>query len=208
MSGITELPVASLIDVDVHYGANSFADSADQIWVWDNTTLNWKRYYYYKFRQTEIGWCNENTSEATSDTVKNGDAFFFRRSSSADGNITLSGALNTSAQKAVTMAADQLYFVCNPWPVEVNVADIKGMLDVNYGANSFADSADQIWLWDDVTHNWKRYYYYKFRQTDLGFCKEEEAEVTTDKIAVGQGFFFRRSSQGAGTLTWTKPAGL
>lgn len=204
---MTELKIKDLLSVDDPQGTSYLDDAADQIWVWDTTRMTWKRYYYNSFRGTPVGWCREEESEETEDTIKNGDGFFFRRSGNADGNITISGALKTTSTAPVALTADRLHFICNPWPVEIGVNEFytKELIDDPQGVNELDDAADQIWMWNTSKMNWDRYYFNAFRGTPVGWCKEGESEPTNAKIGVGQGFFFRRSGNGDATLTWKKP---
>ena len=180
------------------------------MWVWSGSS--WKKYFYSSGRGSKVtGWCAEdNVNEITPATVKNGDGFFFRRASSADGNITISGAIKATSSDPVALAKDNLHLICNPWPVEIAIKDVESMIDVPKGAAKLGDNADQIWKWDTAGKKWVRYFYSSGRGSKVtGWCAEDNVvEITTDKIGVGQGFFFRRASSADGTLTFVKPAGL
>ena len=209
VSGLTEIPVKDVFTVDQPKGAAGLSDPADQIWLWDTTAMNWKRYFYSSGRGSKVtGWCNEeDNTKITTDTMKNGDGCFFRRSSTAQGNLTISGALKPTSANPVILTANRLHFVCNPWPVEINIADFATLIDAPKGAAGLSDPADQIWLWDTTAMNWKRYFYSSGRGSKItGWCNEEDnTKVTEDKIGVGQGFFLRRSSTANGNLTFVKP---
>ena len=51
---------------------------------------------------------------------------------------------------------------------------------------------------------------YYYNSSKLGFVKDKEEDVTTDKLNVGEGVFFVRSARGVAgdTLTFTAPEGL
>ena len=212
VSGLEEIPVKDVLSVNDPKGAAALAGNADQIWLWNSSEIKWQRYFYSSGRGSKVtGWCNEeDNAKITSDTMKNGDAFFFQRSNMADGNITLSGAIKAVDANPVSLAASRLHFVCNPWPVEISIKDFASMIDDPKGAAGLAANADQIWLWDSDNIKWQRYFYSSGRGSKVtGWCAEEDnTKITEAKIGVGQGIFLQRSNMADGTLTWIKPAGL
>ena len=212
VSGLEEIPVKDVLSVNDPKGAAALAGNADQIWVWNSSEIKWQRYFYSSGRGSKVtGWCNEeDNAKITSDTMKNGDAFFFQRSNMADGNVTLSGAIKAVNANPVSLTASRLHFVCNPWPVEISIKDFASMIDDPKGAAGLAANADQIWLWDSDNIKWQRYFYSSGRGSKVtGWCAEEDnTKITEAKIGVGQGIFLQRSNMADGTLTWIKPAGL
>ena len=74
--------------------STGFGDSADQIWLWDATAMNWVRYYYKHTGRGSskkvVGWVNETVdgTEETPDEIGVSRGFFFRRASSAGGTLT------------------------------------------------------------------------------------------------------------------------
>ena len=209
VSGLTEMPVKDVLTVDDPKGAAAIAGTADQIWLWDTANAKWRQYFYSSGRGSKVtGWCNsEDNTKITTDTMKNGDGFFFQRASSADGNITISGALKTTSADPITLAKSRLHFICNPWPVEINIKDFESMISDPKGAAGIAGTADQIWMWDTTNATWKKYFYSSGRGSKVtGWCNEEDnTKITEDKIGVGQGFFIQRASSADGTLTFVKP---
>ena len=210
VSGVEEIAVKDVLSVDDPKGQAELGDAADQIWLWDTSAMNWKRYFFRSSRGKVTGWCKEGETTVTTDTMKNGDGFFFRRSSAAVGNVTISGALKAVDATPITLTADRLHFVCNPWPTEISIVDFynNSIIANPKGQAELGDAADQIWLWDTSTMNWKRYFFRSSRGNVTGWCKDGETVVTSDKIGVGQGFFFRRSSAADSTITWEKPSGI
>lgn len=210
MSGLREIPVKDVLTVDVPKGASKFGDTADQIWLYNTTTMDWVKYYYKSGRSGAVGWVNAavDGNTETTDTMKNGDGFFFRRSGAAVGNITISGALKATDADPISLTANRLHFVCNPWPVSFKINSIG--IDVPKGASKFGDTADQVWLYDTTTMDWVKYYYKSGRSGAVGWVNAavDGATPTEDSIGVGQGFFLRRSGAAAGNLIWVKPAGL
>ena len=220
VSGIDEIPVKDVLTVDNPVSATGFGDSADQIWLYNTSTMSWVKYYYKHTGRGSskkvVGWVNQavDGAEETTDTMKNGDAFFFRRAIGSGCNITLSGAIKATNADPVTLTANRLHFVCNPWPVSIKIASIANMISAPVSATGFGDSADQIWLYNTSTMGWEKYYY---KHTGRGSSKKvigwvkdsvDGTEETTDEIDVGRGFFFRRAIGSGATLTWVKPAGL
>ena len=176
---------------------------ADMIHVWNG--MGWVKYFY----STSNTWCLENTTEETKATVKSGDTVFFVRSARGNAtgdSITLSGAVTIAAQPITTsLASGKYYFLSYPWPVQFAIADFKECLSNPIGRPSLHPWADQIHRWDGM--GWQKYYY---DSNKLGFVKDGESDVTTEKLNVGEGVFFVRSARGlAGdTITFTKPEGL
>ena len=220
MSGIEEIPVKDVLTVDNPVSGTSFGDTADQIWLWDATAMNWVKYYYkHTGRGTSkkiIGWVNQavDGAEETLDTMKNGDAFFFRRATGTAGNVTIAGAIKATNANPITLKADRLHFVCNPWPISINVSSLTDYVSTPVSGTSFGDTADQVWLWDATAMNWIKYYY---KHTGRGSSKKvigwvnqavDGTDETSDQIGVGYGFFFRRATGTDATLTWAKPTGL
>ena len=62
-----------MLSIDDPRGAGTLGDNADQIWLWDTTAMNWKRYFYRSARTGVKGWCAEGTAVLTNDKMKNGD---------------------------------------------------------------------------------------------------------------------------------------
>ena len=176
---------------------------ADMIHVWNG--MGWVKYFY----STSNTWCLENTTEETKATVKSGDTVFFVRSArgNASGDsITLSGSVTIAAQPITTsLVSGKYYFLSYPWPVEFAIADFNKCLNNPVGRPSLHPWADQIHRWDGM--GWQKYYY---NSSKLGFVKDKEENVTTDKLNVGEGVFFVRSARGVAgdTLTFTAPEGL
>ena len=89
VSGLEEIPVKDIISVDVPKGANTIGDTADQIWLYDTTAMDWKKFFYRTQRTTVYGWCDETGTVVTdADVIPVGCGFFFKRASSADGNLS------------------------------------------------------------------------------------------------------------------------
>ena len=206
--------------VDTPNSSTSFDASADQIWLYDTTTMDWVQYYYKHTGRGStkkvIGWVKKSVdgTEETSDTMKNGDGFFFRRSVNGDGVITLSGAIKPTSADPVALTADRLHFLCNPWPVSITVKDFTDMISNPQSSTSCDSSADQIWLYDTTSMDWIKYYY---KHTGRGSTKKvvgwvdasvDGTEETTDVISVGKAFFLKRSVNSDATITFVKPAGL
>ena len=109
-------------------------------------------------------------------------------------------------QAEYSLTARGYHFVGYPWPVEFPVNDFSTCISPIYGRTTTQGmnaAADQIHVWTGLA--WEKYYY---NTTVSGFVKEGESEITNKKLAAGEGVFLLRSSRGAGTLTFTKPAGL
>lgn len=81
VQGVTSIPVAELFTVVSPKGGLSFANAADQIWVYD-IAGGWNKYYY---RTANKNWCKQGTSTTTTDTLDrtSGATVFFRRATGA-----------------------------------------------------------------------------------------------------------------------------
>ena len=184
-------------------GWTSLNPRADQIHLW--TGMAWQKYY---FNSTLTAWVKDGESEETTDTVSNGDTFFFLRSmQGVNGDtITLSGSVTTvEPSSEVVVTKNKYHFIAYPWPVEFAVADFMKASSNPKGGTSLNPRADQVHRWTGMA--WEKYYY---NTTVGGYVKEGESEVTTAKLGVGEGVFFLRSMQGAtgDKITFVKPAGL
>ena len=202
------IAVTNLLTVAAPATATSAGSTADEIWLWDNANTTWVKYFYYKpARGAVVGWCKEGQTTATTDTLNNGDGFFFKRGGAAT-TVTLSGAVNTAdASVEYTAAAGTMTYVSYPWPTTTPVKDALAVA-APATATSAGSTADEIWMWDSANTAWVKYFYYKpARGSVVGWCKEGQTTETTDTISAGQGFFFKRGGATT-TITFNKPAGL
>ena len=204
-------PIAELITVGDPAGAASLGTQADQIWLWDTTAADWKKYFYRVQRGVVTGWCKQGETTATADTIAAGATFFFYRGGSSTTSITLAGAVKGSTgTSTATLANGQFAFVSFPWPVEFTIANTATYYTTGEaaGAASLGTQADQIWLWDTTVADWVKYFYRVQRGVVTGWCKQGETTATTDTIPVGKGFFFYRGGSATATITFTAPEGL
>ena len=213
------IAVKDLVTVSDPKGANGLGDTADQIWKWENNA--WTKYFYRVRGATTYGWVKYDSSATaqptteTTDTLSNGESIFFKRSSGGTATLTLSGTVNLQAASVSTeVAANQLVQLTNPWPTSFAIADMANCIPAadRKGANGLGDTADQIWIWEN--NAWTKYFYRVRGTTTYGWVKYDSTASaqpttpTTDTVEVGQGFFFKRSSGGSATVTFTKPASL
>lgn len=204
-AGERTVNIKDLLKVSPAYGRSATQGlnaAADQIHVWTGTS--WRKYWY---NTTIASWSLEGEQGETQHTLKNGDTFFFLRSSRGVGTVTLSGEVNVSLPQAeYDLTARAYHFVGYPWPVDFAVDDFKNCISPIYGrttAQGLNAAADQIHVWTGTS--WEKYYY---NTTVSGFVKDGESEITPKKIPAGEGVFLLRSSRGAAKLTFTKPTGL
>ena len=186
---------------------------ADQIWLWDTTAADWKKYFYRVQRGVVTGWCKQGETAATTDTIATGMTFFFRRGSGvASTSLTLAGAVKeATGTSSATLSGGQFAFVSYPWPVTFTIANMANYYTTGSasGQGQLNTGADQIWLWDTTADDWVKYFYRVQRGVVTGWCKQGETTATTDTIPVGKGFFFRRASGASeATITFTAPEGL
>jgi hypothetical protein len=176
--------------------------TADQIWLWDTEGNDWVKYFYMKRgTQPAVGWCKAGTTTETTDTIDDGQTFFFYRGSGATATtLTLSGQVKefTASAQYDAPTAGNYKFIGYPWPTELPIAGFEKFQGAPKGAASCLVTADQIWLWDTEGNDWVKYFYMKRgTQPAVGWCKAGTTVETTDVIPAGQGFFFYRGSGAA-----------
>lgn len=167
--------------------------------------MAWKKYY---LSSSKTAWVLDGEEEATKDTIKNGDTFFFLRSSKGKtgDTVTLNGEVNTIEPSAdVLVTKSKYHFISYPWPVAYAVNDFLAASSNPQGGSRVAGTVDQVHRWTGMA--WSKYYY---NTTLKGYVKDGEDAITKDMIEPGEGVFFLRSSKGkdGDKLTFTKPAGL
>lgn len=207
VSGETTIKISELMKfTGTAKGAPTAQDSADQIWKWDSGTSSWVKYYW---KLPNKAWAREWDKAVCTDadTIKNGETFFFKRSSSAgseSATLTFSGAIHElSAQPTYSdIVPNSCNFMSYPWPVELKIMDFAKYQGTPKGAPTAQDSADQIWLWDTTTSDWVKYYY---KLPNKAWAKATDKSLCTDAdvIPAGEGFFFKRSTSASGNETIT-----
>ena len=197
-----EIPVKSLLTVDVPKTGTGANALTDQIHVWTGT--NWKKYYNRK----NVGWVavdQTDLSVETTDTVKVGDGVFFKRPGSAAANLTLAGEVVVNdASSSIEVGKGKMVFIAYPWPTDLSIATFHENVDVPKSGTGANALTDQVHVWTGT--NWKKYFHSK----SLGgyVAADKATELTTDKISAGTCFFFKRPGSAVATLTFAKPAGL
>ena len=189
----------------------SFA-SADQIWRWDSATDAWRQYYNSKkntMSKTVDGWCLKGDKTNTTDRVGVGETFFFVNHAKTDVSLTLAGGVKAfNAEPAYSVGPSKLVFMGNPWPMEMEIYGFETKCSSPASNASFA-SADQIWRWDSATDAWRQYYNSKkntMSKTVDGWCLKGDKTNTTDRVSVGEGFFFVNHAKVDQTITFTNAA--
>ena len=198
-----EIAIQDLFTSSNPQGGTRVAGTVDQIHLWDG--MGWVKYY---FDSTLKQWVKDGETDPTKETVKNGDTFFFLRSTKGKtgDTISLSGEVNVvQASQDVEVTKGKYHFISYPWPVQFAVNDFLAASTNPQGGTRVAGTVDQVHRWDGM--GWVKYYY---DTTRGGYVKDGESEITTDKLDAGEGIFFLRSTKGkAGDkITFTKPAGL
>ena len=129
----TSIAVTNLLSIPAadQKGANALAGTADQIWVWDVANTEWKYYFFRKQGTKVIGWCKKGETTVTTDTLSNGDGFFFKRPTGSDAVVTLNGAVNcTDATVPTAIAAGTMTFMTYPWPLSYPIASFTNNVPV------------------------------------------------------------------------------
>jgi hypothetical protein len=205
----TDLAVKDLLVVSAPAGGLTLGAGADQIWRWDTEKSDWKKYFWRSGRGvTTPCWCNEGDTTETVDTIPAGENVFFYRGGTAVTSLTLAGGVKSfEATKAYSASVTKFVFMGYPWPQELEVSVFSNFYSSGSpaGGLTLGAGADQIWRWDTVNANWVKYFYRSGRGvTNAGWCKEGETDIITDKIPVGEGFFFYRGGSTTVNIEFTK----
>ena len=203
----TSIAIKDLVVSSAPKGAPTCVTTADQIWVWDSTISDWVKYFYYVKGTAGNIWCKKGETTETTDTISNGETFFFYRGSgAAAATLTLSGGVVgfTGSPAYSDLVATKYKFIGYPWPVEMPIAGFEKFQGAPKGAPTCVTTADQIWRWNTTTSDWDKYFYYVKGTAGKVWCKKGETTETTDTIPAGEGFFFYRGSGAAtDTITFT-----
>lgn len=192
---VADVGINDLVKVSSPKGAASCLVTADQIWLWDTDAGDWAKYFYHN---TKKAWCKEKTTAATTDTIRNGETFFFRRGNGGTAGVTLT--LSGQVQEFVAKpeynvpAGGKFTFIGYPWPVSMPIAGFQKYQAAPRGATSALVTADQIWRWNTTAGDWDKYFYHSTKKV---WCKAKTTVETTDVLDAGEGFFFRRGNGGA-----------
>lgn len=178
-------PIQSIEGTLSQHNANARADA---LMVMDPTT---KGYTTYRYKVG--GWVKDGETAPTTDVIPLGASVFIKKAVKA-GEVLISGRVLTDETASVELSIGY-NLVSNPYPVEIKIADIKGSLS----AHASDVRADKVMTFNPTT---KAYTTYQLRS--IGWVKDGESTVTTDTIAAGEGFFFKKAVK-AGTLTFTRP---
>ena len=206
----TPIAVKDLVSVASPSGSGSIGATADQIWRWNTAGNDWDKYFYRSGRgvaAADVGWTKVGGTTLTTDTISAGETCFFFRGGSTSTAITLSGAVKAfTGSSSYTVSSSSYVFMAYPWPIAFAISSMTGAYSSGTpsGAGSIGATADQIWRWNTAGNDWDKYYYRSGRGvTNPGWYKEGEAEITTDVIPSGEGFFFFRGGSSAATITFT-----
>ena len=143
--------------------------------------------------KTVDGWCLKGDKTNTTDRVGVGETFFFVNHSTKSVTLTLAGGVKSfTATPSYSVAPSKLCFMGCPWPVEMPIFGFEKYCS-GATANATFSLADQIWRWDSETDAWRQYFNSKknvMSKTVDGWCLKGDKTNTTDRVSVGEGFFF------------------
>ena len=194
--------IVDLVTITNPRAAANISVLSDQIHVW--TGAAWKKY----FNKTGVGyvWADaEDKTVPTTDTVSVGDGVFFRRGNAANGELTIAGGLYEGDTVTYNLPKAAFTFIANPWPMQMDVAELGALITTPKAAANISVLSDQIHVWTGSA--WKKY----FNKSNVGYVwadAEDKTAPTTDTIPAGACVFIRKGNAAAGTVTFTKPAGL
>ena len=216
IDGSEEIAITNLVADTSTLVAGNDAGTADQIQVWDGSKFT---AYFYRANKTTTpkwtkgpGWVKVGAiANITTDTLKRGQGVWFARPTTASaGAITVSGAVNASAKTHDIAAGFNMISSAFPADLTLNGGTIDWAACGAVAGND-AGTADQIQIWDGEKFT---SYFYRANKTTTpkwtkgpGWVKVGAiANLTTDSIPAGKGFWYARpSTSAAGTLVETSP---
>ena len=216
LNGSEEIAISNLVQDTSTLVAGNDANSSDRIQVWDGTAFTT---YFYRANRTTMpkwtkgpGWVkNGDVSNLTGDTISRGHGVWFARPSTAEaGTIIVSGAVNAASKTHNISAGFNMISSAFPTDLALNGGAIDWVACGAVAGND-ANSADKIQVWDGEAFTT---YFYRANRTTMpkwtkgpGWVKNGDvANLTTDSIPAGKGFWYARpSSSAAGTLVETSP---
>ena len=159
-------------------------------------------------------WAKGGTTTATTDTIKNGTAFWYCRTTFAAGapdlTLTIAGAVSLLASSDKQISETWVH-IANPYPTDLALNDgIPFTTGMTKGAN--INDADQIQIQDG--NGGYNIYYMSNGLNAKGntvaglegkWAKGGTTTATTDVIPVGKGAWFCRKGSEAITLTIANP---
>ena len=200
-------------------GAN--VNTADQIQIQDGNG-GYNTYYMSNGKNAKGGtvdglegkWAKAGTTTPSTDTVKNGTAFWYCRTTVAAGDpsltLTIAGAVSLLASSDKQISETWVH-IANPYPAELALNDgIPFTTGMTKGAN--INDADQIQI-QDGAGGYVTYYMSNGKNAKGGtvdglegkWAKAGTTTATTDSIPVGKGAWFCRKGSEAITLTIANP---
>ncbi len=216
LDGTEEMAISNLVTDTSALVAGNDATTADQIQVWDGTKFD---VYFYRANKTTTpkwtkgpGWVKAGAiANLTGDTLKRGQGVWFARPATAQaGNITITGSVNAAPKTHDISAGFNMISSAFPTDFVLNGGNIN-WADCGAVAGNDATTADQIQVWDGSKFD---VYFYRANKTTTpkwtkgpGWVKAGAiANLTTDVIPAGKGFWYARPSTSAdGTLVETSP---
>ena len=216
VDGSEEIAISNLVADTSTLVAGQSAGTSDQIQVWDGTKFD---VYFYRANKTTTpkwtkgpGWVkNGAAANLTGDTLKRGQGVWFARPTTAEaGAITLTGAVNATPKTHDIAAGFNMISSAFPTDLVLNGGTIN-WAECGAVAGQSAGTSDQIQVWDGSAFT---VYFYRANKTTTpkwtkgpGWVKNgAAANLTTDTIPAGKGFWYARpSTSAAGSLVETSP---
>lgn len=169
-----------------------------------------KKFYTY-YNRTNVGWVRTDQTDVTkptTDTVKAGDGVYFKRPSSGDGVLTISGQVfATNPTFEITINKGTTKCITYPWPIDFAIKDFGLYINSRRKGNGATALVDQLQKWDSAAKKYVIYY----DRTNVGWVKSTQEDLTvetTDILKAGESIMFKRPSSANGVLTFPKPEGL
>ena len=216
LDGSEEIAITNLVSDTSSLVAGNGATTSDQIQVWDGSAFT---VYFYRANKTTTpkwtkgpGWVKVgDIANITADTIKRGQGVWFARPTTASaGTITVSGAVNAAAKTHDIAVGFNMISSAFPTALALNGGAINWS-ECGAVAGNGATTSDQIQVWDGSAFT---VYFYRANKTTTpkwtkgpGWVKVGAiADLTTDTIPAGKGFWYARpSTAAAGTLVETSP---
>lgn len=172
---------------------NNSPGFADQLMKWSPSNQQYITYY----KRASGEWRKVGETNATTDTLSPGEAFFIRNRRSTNQTVYLMGEVpdSRSAITTTVFGLPGFQMVSYSYPVEMSITNLT--LFSTAIKNASPGFADQIIKWDPVSQAYIKYY-----ARSTGWRKVGETNTTSDTLAPSEGFFYLR--RGLTSFTWTE----
>lgn len=128
---------------------------ADNVYIWNGST--WLTYFYHS---TNNRWQRSGALGSQNNAIVYPDeGVFISRLGTTPVDLVSTGTVPTTAEKS-DIDPTASTFVSNRFPVDTQLIDVGLHLTAGWVANTSANSADRVFLWNATTSTWDTYFYH------------------------------------------------